>query len=61
MSVSTFYTNKPQGEVFKYSAGTVVIGEKGILIDPPGVYSRGGFIKYFQPYPGGLFEGGGLF
>ena len=32
---------------------------------PPGVFSRGR-VKYFQPYPGGLFEGvfeggGGLF
>ena len=41
MSVSTFNTNKPQGGVFKYSAGSVVIGEKGIRIDPQ-VFIRGG-------------------
>ena len=75
MSVTTFYTNKPQGGVFKYSVGSVIIkdfvthndekrswilvvfGEKGIQIDLRG-FIRGGFIKYFHPYPEGLLDGG---
>ena len=58
MSVITFYTNKPQGGVFKYSAGTVVIGEKGIQIDPPGVI-RGGVLNIFSRTPGSIRGGWG--
>ena len=35
----------------------MVIGEKIIRIDARG-FVRGGGIKFSQPYPGGLFEGG---
>ena len=63
MSVTTLYSNKTgdlfEGRVFKYTAGTEVIGEKGIRIDPRG-FIRGGVIQYFQTYPGGLFEGGSV-
>ena len=63
MSVTALYSNKTgdlfEGRVLKYTAGTEVIGEKDIRIDPRG-FIRGGGIKYFQPYPGGLFEGGYL-
>ena len=45
MSVTTLNSNKTgylfEGRVFKYTAGTEVIGEKGIRIDPRG-FIRGG-------------------
>ena len=46
MSVTTLYSNKTgdlfEGRVFKYTAGTEVIGEKGIRIDPRGFIRGGG-------------------
>ena len=38
----------------------VIVGEKGIQIDPRGfIRGEGGFIEYIHRYPGGLFDGGG--
>ena len=53
MSVTTLYSNKTgylfEGRVFKYTAGTEVIGEKGIRIDPRGfIRGGGGPVRIFR-------------
>ena len=64
MSVTTLYSNKTgylfEGRVFKYTAGTEVIGEKGIRIDPRRFIRGGGLLNIFSRTPG-VYSRGGLF